>query len=65
MTALTTPEQIAMYRLATLRSALRLEIAGLSRRGQTAYSILKQEFGYKGNRERVLAQVCADLEAVR
>jgi hypothetical protein len=64
MTALTTPTQIAVYRLATLRSALKLESRGLRiSRGPTALSILRKEYGYKGKREAILAQVAADVAA--
>jgi hypothetical protein len=60
---LNTPEQIAFARLAALKGALKLELAGLQvLRGRTAYSILR-DMGYKGTRERVLAQVTADVEA--
>lgn len=63
MSALTTPTQIALYRLATLRSGLQLETKGLRMsRGQSAYAILKG-MGYKGDRAKVLAQVTADVEA--
>jgi hypothetical protein len=61
MTALTTPDQIAIFRLATLRTMLKLETRGLGRgRGPTALSILRKEYGYKGMRDAVLAQVTAD-----
>jgi uncharacterized protein (DUF2141 family) len=57
--------QIATYRLATLRTGLKLEIKGLRMsRGPTAYSILRSEYGYKGKREAVLAQVTADVAAI-
>jgi succinylarginine dihydrolase len=58
---LTTPEQISTYRLAVLRSTLKLEIAGMKGRGRTALSVLRG-MGYSGNREKVLAQVSADVE---
>jgi hypothetical protein len=65
MTALTTPEQIATYRLAALRTALRLELKGMRvSKGPTAYSILRSQYGYKGKREAVLAQVTADVEDI-
>lgn len=65
MSALTTPEQIAMFRLATLRSALRLELRGMRvSRGRTAYAVLK-DMGYRGTRDAVLAQVTADVEALK
>jgi len=58
---LTTPNQIARYRLATLRAALKLEIAGMQRRGRSAYSILKDE-GFTGTRAAVLQQLNDQLE---
>ena len=62
MTALTTPDQIARYRLATLRAALKLEIAGMKRsRGPSAYAILKKE-GFTGTRAAVLQQLNHQLE---
>lgn len=43
------------FHLATLRAALRLEIAGLNRsRSPSAYSILKKCYGFKGSRQKVL-----------
>jgi hypothetical protein len=63
MSALTTPEQINLYRLATLRSALKLEKLGMKvSRGPTALSILRG-MGYKGKRDAILAQVTADVAA--
>ncbi len=57
--------QIAAFRLATLRSALRLELHGMRvSRGRTAYAILK-DMGYRGSRESVLDQVTADVEALK
>ena len=50
-----TPENINFVRMATLKSALKLEIAGLGRRGRSVYSIVKEEFGLRGNKRTVLA----------
>jgi len=61
---LDTPEQIARYRLLTLRAALRLEIAGMKKRGQSAYQILKAE-GYTGTRAQVHEQLQNYLEATK
>ncbi len=61
MTALTTPDQIARFRLLTLRAALRLEIAGMKRRGPSAYAILKKE-GFAGTRAAILEQLNKQLE---
>ena len=52
-----TGENIDRFRLLSLRSALKLEIAGMSRRGRSVYSIVKEEFGFKGSRVKVLAQL--------
>jgi hypothetical protein len=51
-------EQIAMYRLLTLRQALKLEIKGMKMsRGRSAYSIIKSELGLKGSRETVFKEL--------
>ena len=56
---LDTPAQLAEFRVHALRSALWLETKGMKRRGPSAYSIVKREFGFKGNKVRVLAQLDA------
>jgi hypothetical protein len=61
MTILDTPDQIARFRLLTLRAALRLEIAGMKRRGPSAYAILKKE-GFTGTRAAILEQLNKQLE---
>ena len=49
------PEQIALYQMLVLRSALKLEMLGLKMsRGRTAYSAIKQMFNIKGSRQKVL-----------
>lgn len=58
---LTTPDQISRYRLATLRAGLKLEIAGMKKRGPSIYSILKKE-GFTGTRAAVLQQLNEQLE---
>jgi len=58
MTTLT-GHQIETARLLTLRQMLKLEIKGLKHRGASAYSILKKDYGYKGTRDSVLAQLDA------
>lgn len=59
-----TPEGIEFVQLCARRGALRLEISGLKRRGQTAYSICKQVYGLKGNKQSVLEQMNKLIEAV-
>ena len=49
------PEQIALYQMLVLRSALKLEMLGMKMsRGKTAYSAIKHLFNLKGNRQKVL-----------
>ena len=57
MIILDTPEKIDMFRFLSLRSALKLECLGMGRRGQSAYSIIKQEYGFKGAKKSVLQQM--------
>lgn len=62
MVTLNTPEQIARARLLTLRAALRLEIAGMTRRGRPASAILR-EMGFTGKTKvQVLESVNAHLD---
>lgn len=57
MTIITGERNVRHVRLLALRSALKLELKGLKiSRGRSAYSIIKSEFGLRGNRESVLAQ---------
>lgn len=56
MTTLTHSDDIAHYRLLTLRSALKLEVLGLKRRGASALSILRKE-GYVKSRTAKAALV--------
>ena len=52
-----TPEKIQFFRLLALKSALKIEIkTGMRKRGRSAYAIIKGEFGFKGNKKRVLQQ---------
>jgi hypothetical protein len=55
-------EQINLFRMKALRGALKLEILGMKRKGRSAYSLIKEEFGFKGNREKVLGQIEAEIE---
>lgn len=48
--------QIDLFHLTVLVSALRLETLGMKRQGPSAYSILKNNYGLKGNKEAVLKQ---------
>ena len=49
---------VHLARLAALLSGLRLEVAGIRvSRGRSIAAIVKQEFGFKGSKASVLAQL--------
>jgi hypothetical protein len=53
-----TGEAIDFYRLAMIRSGLKLEINGIRlTRGVSCYALAKKELGFKGNKAKVLAQL--------
>lgn len=58
-------EDIAFYRLLTMRAALSLECKGMHHSRGSVYALVKREFGFKGNKEKVLAQLEAHIEAVK
>jgi len=51
-----TINDIGAARLLTLRKGLELEIKGMTRHGKSCYSIIKQEFDFRGNKQNVLDQ---------
>jgi hypothetical protein len=51
------PQQISLFRLKTLKGALKLEILGMKRNGRSVYSIVKEEYGFKGSKQKVLEQL--------
>ena len=59
------PHQIELYRLAALKSMLKLEILGMKRHGRSAYSIAKEEFGIKGNKKKVLEQITELIRIIK
>ena len=61
-----TGAHIPLYRLMVMASGLKLEIKGIRfSRGRTCYALAKSEFGFKGNKAKVLAQLQAHIEAVK
>ena len=48
---------VEFYRLLTLRSALSLEMLGMKNSRRSAYAIIKEEFGFKGNKQKVYNQI--------
>lgn len=60
---LTTPEQIAAFQMAQLRTMIKLEAKGMQRNGRSATMTAKELLGLKrsASREMVLAHVEAEL----
>ena len=53
-----TGNNIDLFRMSVLEKALKLELLGMKGRGRSAYSVIKSEFGLKGNRQSVYDQFC-------
>ena len=54
---ITGTENINMFRLITLKHALKLETLGMKRGGRSVYAIVKEEFGLKGSKQKVYEQL--------
>lgn len=62
---ITGKQGMTLFRLLTMLSGLRLEVRcpGLRlTRGVSCYALAKKEFGFKGNKEKVLAQLEAYVQ---
>ncbi len=57
MIVLETKDEIEFASLASIKGALKLEILGIKRRGRSAYSIAKQLYNLKGNKQKVYDQL--------
>ena len=52
--------------MSILEKALKLELLGMKGRGRSAYSVIKSEYGLKGNKQSVYDQFKAiRLEAIQ
>lgn len=58
-------EKTDVVRLMILVSALKLEIMGMKRKGQSAHNTLKKEYGFKGDKETVLKNSKRFLEEIK
>jgi len=57
MTTIVGRGNIDNARLIALKHMLHLELRGMKRRGRSAYSIVREELGFRGNRQRVYDQL--------
>lgn len=58
------PDQIRAWYLLSWRSRLKLEIKGIRFKDGSTYAHIKREFGFKGNKEKVLEQYEAHLRGL-
>ena len=56
---------VNFFRLLTLRSALKLEILGLKNSRRSVYAIIKEEFGFRGNKQKVYDQIDAHIQKIK
>jgi hypothetical protein len=56
---------IRMWRMLTMKHALRLECLGMKHSQGSVYALVKREFGFKGSKASVLAQLTAHIETLR
>lgn len=52
-----TPQEFELYALLRLKSALKLEVAGMKHSKGSVYAKVKKDFGFKGNKQSVLDQL--------
>jgi hypothetical protein len=57
-----TKEGVSMYRLLALKASLRLELMGMKHSRVNVYTLVKREFGLKGNKQKVYDQFVALVE---
>lgn len=60
----TTPAEISAFQMLALKGALKLEVLGMRRRGPSALSLVKRQFGFKGGKAKVLALLEAHLREI-
>ena len=60
----TTPHEISAFQMLALKGALKLETLGMQRRGPSAATLVKRQFGFKGNKASLLVQLEAHLREI-
>lgn len=60
-----TGPHIELAQLVALKGRLKLESLGMRSRGRATSTILKQRFGWKGNRDKLMTQLLAHIETRR
>ena len=65
MTMIYSKEKIGLAQMLARKHALRLELMGLKRPGQSVYSIIKQVHGLRGSKQSVYTQYCELVEKAK
>lgn len=54
------PDGVKLYRLLTIKSGMELEFKGirLTRKAPSCFTIVRREFGLKGNKRKLYEQFC-------
>ena len=60
-----TPNHIELYTMMVQKQALKLEIYGMKTRGKSAYALIKEIYGLKGSKQKVLEQFTKIIEDIK
>jgi len=60
-----TPQWIAMYRMLSLKSALKLETLGMKNSRGSVFALVKREYNLKGNKQSVYDQFVKLVEEAK
>jgi hypothetical protein len=60
-----TPQTISAFQFRAQLGALKLETLGMKRRGRSAYAIVKEMYGYKGSKAKVLETMQSDWDKIQ
>ena len=59
------PNHIELYRMMVQRQALKLQMKGIRTRGRSAYSMIKEQYGLKGNITKVYTEFTVMIETAK
>ena len=62
---ITNPNHIQLYQMVVQKQALKLEIYGMKTRGRSAYVLIKEMYGLKGSKQKVLEQFTKIIEDIK
>ena len=62
MGMITREVDIKRYSLYVIKVRYGLELRGMKSRGQTMYSLVKERYGFRGNRQSVYDQFCGYIQ---